>query len=650
MQAGDISEEISKLIDQSRALEAVGEVGGAFQHANQAVQLARSVADGFADQAAALLGLAFIHFRLGHDAEVITLARQALELAPPDSRWKVDALMMLGAAGEGEDYMLQRKQRYLQVIDLARQIGYHRALVRGLHNLAAGVYMPWGQFELALSADREAAKLAQTYQMDDLTWGPLHTMGWILWLTHHPDEARAVVDQLADCSQPDSMGDAYVSLIRANLLTDDENFQEARCAYERSRGIGEKNGSPEVGIFVRLGLSKVERSLGNGAAARAWAEDALELTRRVQYPHQEGNALIACGRAAWCAGDLAAAETYLQEAIALLKPLRAAFEVTRASLCLAALWHEVAHPQAMTVWIKSVSLILENGYDFLLQQERSLILPLIASGLDAPDADIRKMSRDLAERLQCAPAEALRVQMLGQFSVQIGVLQVTKESLRQRRAGEVLALLLTSPGYGLTYQQVTEAICPEKDPDAALHFYHHAISALRHLLEPDLSDRRFACRYLDVDEERVNLRLPPASSVDFVEFESACKAKDWQKAISQYGGEFLPNLPYAEWTLPIRQHLADEYESALLALAEERWQNAESAECLSLCRKALLHNPWQERAALMGMRAAVALDDRIAALQLYQRLEKVLLKELGIAPQKELQQLYATLKKGTPKA
>jgi DNA-binding SARP family transcriptional activator len=635
---------INDLIEQSRSLETVGDIDGAFRLANQAVRIAQ--ADGDSDAvAAALLGVAFLHFRIGHDGDVIHLARQALALSSADSMWKVDALMMLGAAGEGDDYMHQRKERYLQVIDLARQIGYHRALIRALHNLAAGVYMPWGQFELALAADREAAKLIQTYQMTDLAWAPLHTTAWILWRMGRFQEAHSALEALAACSQPGSMGDAYVSLIHANLLVEEGDFEEAHKEYERSRGLGEKNGSPEIGISVRLGLSRIERAQRNGPAAHRWAEDALEITRRVEYPHQEGIALLECGRAAWCVGDLEKAENYLRLALEKLNPLRAGFELALGSLLLAALLLPQRHPDAESTWAQAVRLVVDNGYDFLLEQERALVLPFIAAYLDRQDAFLAKSSRELAEHLLNVPPAPIKVQTLGLFRVRVGASVISKESLRQRRAGELLILLLVKPGHCLTSSQVSEALCPEKDPDAAVNFYHHAISALRRLLEPDLPDRRFLSRYVEASEERVTLQIPPGSSNDFVEFEQHIQQKAWAKAIAIYQGEFLPIFRYAEWSIPFRQHFADQFEQALLALAAERLSTGDALGCLELTKQALLHNPWQEQAVEMGMRAALALGNRIGAIKLYQRLEKDLNRDLGIEPQVALQQLYLDIKK-----
>ena len=241
--------------------------------------------------------------------------------------------------------------------------------------------------------------------------------------------------------------------------------------------------------------------------------------------------------------------------------------------------------------------------------------------------------------LRLSPAR-LQVKTFGQFTIQVGANLVSKENLRQRRAGELLALLLSSPGFSLSAEQVTEAMCPEKDPGAAVDFYHHAISALRRLLEPDLPDRRFACRYLDVSEERVILIVPPGSSIDFLEFDQHIRNRAWEKAVTIYQGEYLPMYCYAEWTLPLRQHYADLNEQALLVLAVEQFEAGAAEACLDLVRRVLVHNAWQEKAVALGMRAALKSGDRATALKLYQRLEKKLDQELGIAPQQELQELY----------
>lgn len=89
----------------------------------------------------------------------------------------MDALLNRGiCAGETDD-LVALEENCTQAIDLSRQIGAQRALVRGLHMLSCTVYMPRGQFVLSLALDEEALKIAGTQGLLDLTWGPLLTKG-----------------------------------------------------------------------------------------------------------------------------------------------------------------------------------------------------------------------------------------------------------------------------------------------------------------------------------------------------------------------------------------------------------------------------------------------------------------------------------------
>lgn len=217
--------------------------------------------------------------------------------------------------------------------------------------------------------------------------------------------------------------------------------------------------------------------------------------------------------------------------------------------------------------------------------------------------------------------------------------------LRQRHAGELLALLFSSPGHSLSADKIAEALCPEKDRQAAVDFYHHAISALRRILEPDITDRRFQSRYLGVNEESVKLLLPPGSDTDYDEFERSLQKKDWERAIELYQGEYLPMYCDSEWTISLRQHYADQFERVLLTQATELLTNGDAQTCLELSKRVLTQNSWQEQAVELGMRAALKLGDRSSAIKLYKKLEKTLDNDLGISPQIELQQLYKEIVK-----
>jgi len=594
----------------------------------------------------ALIRLAHLHFRQGRYHQTRSLVEEVLRDAPTESLTRCDALRMLGNCAAEMGNPEAAENYYHQAIDLAHELDYRYALYKCLHSLATNIYWPRGQFNLTLAAAKEALAQAQKLNLGEELWFPLSDIAWVYWSTGQLHLASEIADQMEKVVVPGTLGDGFYCCLRAGLSHPSPDLlQKVLPIYDRARSIAETSGDPGLNVEVRLGLCRAHRLVKDLPVAADWAEDAVDVTVRMKYRQFQALALIERGRVLNEMGDVARSEVDFLAAIEISSELKAEFDLTRASLYLAALYSTQHRPEAQAEWTRATGLIQDHGFEFLLEQERSLVLPWIAETLDSTDPVIARSTASLFQSLLLVPPAPITLQTLGGFSLQIGSTIISKENLRQRRAGELLVLLLSSPGYALSSDQVTECMCPEKDPKAALDFFHHATSALRRLLEPDLPDRRFPCRYLEVDEERVWLLLPAGSTIDIQEFETAVKQKNWQKAVNLYAGEFLPTLRYAEWTIPIRQHLSDQYESGLLTLAETKLKQNDPASCLDLSRQTLLHNPWQERAVELGMRAAIQLGDRTAALQMYQRLEKVLAKELGIAPQKELQQLYAAVKK-----
>ncbi|HPR34511.1 MAG TPA: BTAD domain-containing putative transcriptional regulator [Anaerolineaceae bacterium] len=640
---------ISALIETSRALERAGNIGEAFTNAELALENARATRIN-GSIVEAQVRVAFLHFRLGHYDRARNMAEEALALDAPDSKHQVDAWLVLGNCAAETNDLSAAEDSYLHAIDLSRQMGYSRAFMSGLHNLATGIYLPQGKFKLALAADQEVARLANEQNVPKLHWGALVTLAWIYWLIGQYARSAATLDELLGHASPGSLEEGYGHWLSGNLALESGDLEQVLPHFSRGRSIAEAIGEPGLGILVRLGPSRYHRESGDAAAAWEWAEDANTMAVRAGYHHLQGLALIERGLAAWSLNDTTAAEEDLLSAVKILQPLNIHFDLTRAYLYLAALVFSQKHTDTNHYWQQAAGLIQTHGFQFLLEKERALVLPWVADGLDSPDPEYKKTSQRLFTQLQNTTPASLQVKTLGEYSVKVGGRPIQKEILRQRRAGEVLAFLLASPKLTLTSQQIAYALCPEKDSRAATDFYHHAVSALRRMLEPDLPDRRFLCRYLDVSEEKVTLILPPDSKIDLLEFEKFFLQKDWASVLALYQGEYLPNYRYAEWAIELRQNFADRFELALLALAEENLNSGSPAACLELAQRALLHNAWQERAVALGMQAALQLNDRVTALKLYQRLEKKLSRDLGVAPESQLQLLYnQALKHTRPK-
>jgi len=622
-------------------LEGAGEVAILLRQARQVLEAARAQGEPSAI-ATALVHMARVRFRLGQYQEAQSLAAEALALAAPDAPLRADAWQVMGNCAAETGSMAEAESCYRQAADLAREIGYHRAQVAALHGLAAGVYLPRGQFDLALAADEQARDIASKQAQPEWLVYPLTTIATISQLIGRRDRAQAARDELGRLVAAGSIVQGYHLCISAALALDEGQLEAGRTFYTQARLIAEASGEPWLNIGVRLGMSRFHRLSGEGPAAHAWADDALACAVRVGYRHEQGKALIERARAAWLCGNKVAAEADLRAAAEILEQLGAAFDLTRARFLLAALLHEQSRPEAAAAWLEAGQAILAGGYAFLLDQERQLAYPLVAAYLNHPDAALAGVSQRVVERLQRVPPPPLQIITLGRFEVRQGRRRIERRALRTRRAGELLALLLFTPGRSLSFDQVAEALWPDRSPDAALTAFHHATSALRRALEPDLPDK-FPSRYLEVEEGHITLHLPAGSWLDSESFETRCCQQEWEQALALYSGDLLPDYRYADWSLIPRERLTLLYQQALLAAAEARLAAGRYPEALDACRRLLVVEPWQEQAVLLGMRACVALNDLPGARRLYLKLEKTLRDDLDTAPQPELQAYYREL-------
>jgi len=635
---------VAEIAARSQALRRAGQVGAAFRLAQQALTLAQSEGKPAA-LAKAMTCLAHVHFRLGHYKQSQELATKALAHAAADSQARADALLLLGLNAAETDDPNAAETYYHRAVDLSRQLGYDDVLIRGLHDLAAGVYIPRGQFDLALAIEEDAYHLAVTRGMSERAWNALAAMGWVYWTRGQWRQAREMAARLQPLAPAGSLARGFHDCLLADLAQEEGHSEEALRLYASARAVADVVGDPGLNVLVRLGLSRWYRRGEQATAAWDWANDALALAQRVGYVHLQGVALIARARAAWAQKELAGAEQDLHQAITLMTPLQLDYELARAWLLLSALLHEKRDAEAATAWAQAVKRISRGHYYFLLERERKRAFPLLAYERRLADPDLRAQSRILLHRLASVPPPPLRISLLGRFDVWQGARHITDSTWGKRRAGTLFRMLLLSSRYILTQEQVIAFLWPQKDIATALPLLHQATSTLRRILEPDLPGK-FPSRYLQVEEGEVRLRLPSGTWIDVLVFEKLVEQGEYEKALVLYQGELLPGDRYAEWAVWERERLAQRYLWTLLAAGEEALAEGQPQRALALARQALAQEPWQEQAVRIGMDACILLRDRTTALRLYRTLTQQLVADLGIEPGQELQDLYQLVCEG----
>jgi DNA-binding SARP family transcriptional activator len=280
--------------------------------------------------------------------------------------------------------------------------------------------------------------------------------------------------------------------------------------------------------------------------------------------------------------------------------------------------------------------------------------PLLAVHARSRNPAVRTSAEELLDQLSQLPPQPLQVFGLGRFEVRQGRRTVPERDWSRRKAGELFRFLLVQPEHAAPRGVVLEGLWPEHNTEAAQTHLHQATSTLRRILEQDLPDK-FPSRYLDVAAQRLALRLPGGSTLDFKEFEDDARTAvgvvepgsqlaALEAALARYQGPLFPLDLYADWSAVARERLAAQYLSLLLSQAQTSLDLNRPAQALEAARRALAADPWREDAALLGMRACLALDDRPGALRLYRELERQLRDDLDLAPRADVRALAEALR------
>jgi predicted ATPase/DNA-binding SARP family transcriptional activator len=267
----------------------------------------------------------------------------------------------------------------------------------------------------------------------------------------------------------------------------------------------------------------------------------------------------------------------------------------------------------------------------------------VISGDDAPGPAARP------------PREAglvpLRVRTLGGFAVWRGDTPIPPEEWTSRRALALFTCLLSTPSYRLLREQAIEWLWPEADPAASATNLRTTLYLLRQVLD----DPQSAASYLRTEGDLLVLvpggaTPPPDDWLDAAAFARASRvalagqdAAACRAALALYGGDYLPDEPYAAWAEQLRASLRRQYLDLLVHLATLSGGQGEVEEAEACLRQVLDAEPGHEEAAaaLMGLLAAAG--RRSEALHVYQRLATVLEEDLDVAPSAEITTLRARI-------
>lgn len=239
--------------------------------------------------------------------------------------------------------------------------------------------------------------------------------------------------------------------------------------------------------------------------------------------------------------------------------------------------------------------------------------------------------------------EPWSIQLFGGLRIRQSERVITR--FRTQKTGALLAFLAYHSQKSQAREVLIEMFWPDTTPESGRHNLSHALSSLRHQLEPPGVP---AGAVLVADRFSVELS-PEAFTTDVADFERALRtatqarnAPDQMPLLAQaletYKGPLLPDYD-EDWIVPEQERLAQRFQQAAAQLIGLREKAGDTEGALEIARRAVSLDPVREEANRELLRLLTATGQIEAALRHYREYARVLDRELGEEPGSALRQM-----------
>ncbi|MCW3490444.1 BTAD domain-containing putative transcriptional regulator [Dethiobacter alkaliphilus] len=253
----------------------------------------------------------------------------------------------------------------------------------------------------------------------------------------------------------------------------------------------------------------------------------------------------------------------------------------------------------------------------------------------------------------------LQIITLGQFMVRRGEKVLSQNSSRSNKLWELFKFLITRRDQGMLPEYIVETLWPDGEYADARRALRTPVYRLRQLIDSDCNSGESSilfsqgcynwnpeCDYwLDVDEfERLYHQAQELSTKN-----TSAAIELYQKALSLYRGEYLPECSYSEWVLPVRNYYRRLYLQSVLGLTELLKEEANNREIINVYEKVFLIEPYEEEFHTRYLEALLMQGNNKKALSHYEYITAALYRELGIKPSPAMLRIYKKISFGESK-
>lgn len=267
------------------------------------------------------------------------------------------------------------------------------------------------------------------------------------------------------------------------------------------------------------------------------------------------------------------------------------------------------------------------------------------------------MGLTLLTELQQKKSQAdIWVETLGNFHVYRNGDIISPKEWGREKTVQLFQFLITSRNRNrLHKEQIIDRIWPEADMDQGNRDFKVAMHGINKVLEPDRKSREEP-KYIErqgltyqLNKKKVWIDIESAN--EYIEIGNGLQQQNkevsiqaYKNAIELYGGIYLPDRVYQDWTSAQREKTQILILNAYIILSE-LLLDEQPSESIRLAQEALSIDHTSEEAYRIQMQAYSLKNNRPLAIKTYDRCKSILKAEFGIEPLPETKALLEDIRK-----
>jgi ATP/maltotriose-dependent transcriptional regulator MalT/DNA-binding SARP family transcriptional activator len=455
--------------------------------------------------------------------------------------------------------------------------------------------------------------------------------------------------------------EGYVLAGMGDVKRDLGDYAMCQDLYNAALDQASRVGDGFLTVYSLDALGNTSRLKRDYASAAGLLRQALAEAEEHQSSREIGFVENSLGSLYCDSGDSRQALEHLDRARSRLEPTGARADLARVSFNAAQAHYHARHwDEALASLQQAMDLAYQAGIDQFLIVSGAHAIPLLryAARRLGDQRFSRLLSRIEAFRHESAgrpgaeeapqttdePAPALEIRALGTGAVYRDGLAVSQSDWGAAQARELFFFLLDSPDR--SKDQIGDVFWPEHSSSRMTSIFHATLYRVRRAAGRDCiryNGERYAFNTdLDYsyDVAQFEALTDEADAVDPLTEEAA---RRYRQAVDIYRGDFLEDV-YSDWAFAHRESLRQRFLIAVTRLAKFHADRNDYRQASRFCRMALERDEFWEEAHRQLMLCYAGMGQRSQALQHYEKLVALLLRELDTVPSAETTAVYSHIR------